>query len=85
MIKGFDLELLNANKEKHPDVFDAVYSACVEEEVEKKYTPKKEISLLRQQNRKPVEYARYDAYVEECKRKVKAAFGMEVTNEDNAV
>lgn len=81
MIKGFDLELLNANKEKHPETYDAVYDRCVEDEVEKRYTVKKELSVQRQKERKPTEYAKYDAYVEECKRKVKVAFGMEVKDE----
>ena len=78
MIKGFDLELLNANKEKNPEAYNAVYEKAIEHEIKKKYSVERELSILRQRDRKPTEYAEYDAYVEECKRKVKAAFGMEV-------
>ena len=81
MIKGFDLELLNANKEKHPEAYNATYEKAIEEEIKKKYSVERELSILRQRDRKPTEYAEYDAYVEECKRKVKVAFGMEVENE----
>ena len=86
MINGFDLELLNANKDKNPETFNAVYEKAIEDEIKKKYSVERELSILRQRDRKPLEYAEYDAYVEECKRKVKVAFGIEeVANEDNAV
>ena len=74
MMKGFDLELLNANKEAHPETYKAVYDRCIEDEVEKKYTIKQELAVLRQKERKPKEAAEHDAYVEECKRKVKELF-----------
>lgn len=82
MMKGFDLELLNANKEAHPETYNAVYDRCVEDEVEKKYSVKRELSIHRQKDRKPAEYAKYDAYVEECKRKVKVVFGIEEVNDE---
>lgn len=82
MMKGFDLELLNANKEAHPETYNAVYDRCIEDEVEKKYTVKQELAILRQKDRKPKEAAEHDAYVEECKRKVKKAFGIEEVNDE---
>ena len=81
MMKGFDLELLNANKEVHPETYNATYEKAIEDEIKKKYSVERELSILRQRDRKPAEYAEYDAYVEECKRRVKKAFGMEVTDE----
>jgi hypothetical protein len=77
-MEGFDLELLNANKEAHPEVYERVYDNAIEEKVRKRYRVEKEISFLRQQYRKPEEFAEYDAYVEECKAEVKREFGMEV-------
>jgi non-homologous end joining protein Ku len=74
-MKDFDIELLNANKEAHPDVYEDVYEKAIEERVARKYSPKQEIAILRQKDRKPEEYAAYDAYVEQCKAEVKALFG----------
>lgn len=82
MMKGFDLELLNANKEAHPKTYNAAYEKAIEDEIKKKYSVERELSILRQRDRKPAEYAEYDAYVEECKRKVKKAFGIEEVSDE---
>lgn len=39
-------------------------------EVRKKYDSDDELAVLRQANSKPEEYAEYNAYAEECKKKV---------------
>ena len=41
-------------------------------EVRKKYDADDEIAVLRQVNAKPEEYAEYNAYAEECKKRVDA-------------
>lgn len=45
----------------------ASYSALVNREIRRKYTADEEFAILRQKDRKPEEYAAYDAYCEECK------------------
>lgn len=74
-MNDIDMDLLNANKEKHPDVFKKVYSKAIEERVALRYSPQQEIAIIRQKERKPEEYEEYDAYVEQCKAEVKAIFG----------
>lgn len=73
-MKDIDMDLLNANKEAHPDVFQEVYEKAIEARIALRYSPKQEIAILRQKDRKPEEYAEYDAYVEKCKAEVKAIF-----------
>lgn len=48
------------------------YDEAVNNEIRKKYTESQEFSILRQQRKKPEEFAEYDAYCEQCKAYVKA-------------
>lgn len=75
---NIDKELLEANKEKHPEVYEGAYEKAIEEKVARRYSVERELSILRQRDRKPAEFAEYDAYVEQCKAEVKREFGMEV-------
>lgn len=52
------------------------YEHQVEALIAERYTVKNEIALLRQQNRKPEEFAAYDDYCEACKEQVKQKLGM---------
>lgn len=47
------------------------YDTAVETEIAKRYTIKQELAIQRQKDRKPEEYAKYDAYCEQCKAYVK--------------
>lgn len=47
-------------------------SRLVEELISQRYTLGQQIALLRQQGEKPVEYAAFCAYAEECKARVRA-------------
>jgi hypothetical protein len=47
------------------------YDEAVQNEIHKKYTLDQEIALLRQQKEKPIEYAEYFVYCEQCKDFVK--------------
>jgi hypothetical protein len=72
-----DIILLKANYRNHPEVVRKAYERLVEAKVEEKYTIRQEISIIRQRDRKPEEFAVYDAYVEQCKKDLKQQIGME--------
>ncbi len=65
------IELCRAN-----GTLGALKDELVEELVAERYTLKQEVALLRQRDTKPTEFAEYNAYVEQCKAKVKALLGI---------
>ena len=50
---------------------DGGYSRMVERLIRERYTVSDEISILRQKDEKPEEYAAYYTYAEECKKKAR--------------
>ena len=50
-------------------------SRLVEELIGQRYTVGQQIALLRQQVQKPDEYARFCAFAEDCKARVRALLG----------
>ena len=48
------------------------YDELVDAEIRKRYSASQEFAILRQKDEKPMEYAEYYAYCEECKAKIKA-------------
>ena len=50
------------------------YKKYIEYLIRKRYTQNDEFAILRQKDRKPDEYAEYDAYCEQCKAQAKAIF-----------
>ena len=48
------------------------YDEAVNAEIRKRYSVSQELAILRQQDKKPEEYAEYYTYCEECKFFVKA-------------
>ena len=48
------------------------YNEAVNEKIRERYTASQEFAILRQKDEKPIEYAEYYAYCEECKAWVKA-------------
>ena len=77
MTKFKYLRLAKKNRETNPESFEQLYNYMVEQEIRKRYTVSQELAILRQQFRKPVEFAEYDAYVEQCKINVKQALDMQ--------
>ena len=63
-------KLARANKESNPEAYNAYRSYLIEKMVEKRYSPKQEIAILRQRDTKPDEYKAYFDYVEQCKAEV---------------
>lgn len=60
---------------------DALYAQEVERRIRKRYSLGAELSLSRQKDEKPDEWAAYYAYCEECKAEAKA----EVYGEEESV
>ena len=48
-----------------------VYGQTVDSLIRKRYSLWDELAILRQRDEKPEEYAAYNAYCEECKKKAK--------------
>ena len=52
------------------------YGELVEGLIRKKYTVGAELAILRQRDEKPVEFAEYNAYAEQCKALAKTILGV---------
>lgn len=52
------------------------YIEEVERLIRKRYSVSAELAILRQRDVKPEEFAEYNAYAEECKRKAKEELGI---------
>lgn len=63
------LARLNGNAE-------SLYHGLVEEKIRARYTVGEELAIVRQRDRKPQEFAEYDAYCDECKREAKEELGL---------
>ena len=63
-------KLVQANKEKHPEAFEAYRSQLIEKEIEKKYSIEQQIGIIRQRDTKPEKFQRFFDDVEECIAKV---------------
>ena len=55
-----------------PKYTDAEYSERVNALIRERYDESRELSILRQRDEKPTEFAEYYAYCEECKSRAKA-------------
>ena len=51
---------------------NTTYDEAVDAEIRKRYTVSQEFAILRQRDEKPVEYAEYYVYCEQCKEYVKS-------------
>ena len=52
------------------------YGELVERLIRKKYSVSAELAILRQRDEKPVEFAEYNAYAEQCKALAKTILGV---------
>ena len=64
----FNVEKYNS---RHAKQEQDDYAERVVELIRQKYTINDELAILRQRDTKPEEFAEYNAFVEECKRKAK--------------
>lgn len=51
--------------------FSKIYGDIVNQKIRERYSLSEELSILRQRDEKPSEYAEYNAYVERCKAEAK--------------
>lgn len=70
------LKLAMKNRKADPASFDVAYENAIETLIRKRYTIGNELAIIRQRFEKPDEFAKYTAYVEECKAAVKAEGGI---------
>lgn len=52
------------------------YDGYVESAIRERYSLSAEIAILRQRDAKPEEFAEYNEYVEECKKRIKEELGI---------
>ena len=64
-----------------PKYTDAEYSERVNALIRERYNESRELSILRQRDEKPTQFAEYYAYCEECKSRAKAELSTR-TNEE---
>lgn len=53
-----------------------MYADLVNEKIRARYTLSEELSILRQRDTKPDEFAAYNAFVEQCKAEARIEIGM---------
>ena len=61
-------------QKKHMQSFN--YGELVDRYIREKYSLSAELSILRQRDTKPEEFAEYNAYAEQCKAKAKEILGI---------
>ena len=64
-----------------PKFTDAEYSERVNALIRERYDESRELSILRQRDEKPTQFAEYYAYCEDCKKRAKAELSAR-TNEE---
>lgn len=67
----FSIEKYNARKQKENEV---KYEDLIVSKIRQKYSVNQELAILRQRDTKPVEFAEYNEYVEQCKSEAKSEF-----------
>jgi hypothetical protein len=70
-----NLKLAQKNKEANTKAWDKLLEALISEKIRKVYSINDELAILRQRDEKPEEFEAYYAFVEECKKEVKAKIG----------
>lgn len=60
-----------ATEQEHQYWLNTPYDDAVDAEIRKRYSISQEFAILRQRDEKPVEYAEYYVYCEQCKAYVK--------------
>lgn len=67
-----NLRLAKKNRESNPQSWEKLYESEIIRKIRKRYSVNQELAILRQRDTKPVEFAEYNAFVEQCKAEVKA-------------
>lgn len=61
-----------------PACTSAQYAERVNDLIRERYSISQELAILRQRDTKPQEFAEYNAYAEECKRKARLSFNVHI-------
>lgn len=71
----FDVDKYNARKLKNQQEKNALkYENKIVSLIRQRYSVNQELAILRQRDTKPVEFAEYNEYVEQCKSEAKSEF-----------
>jgi hypothetical protein len=70
------LKLAKKNREVSPESWEILYATKISNKIHKKYSRDAELSILRQRDEKPEEFAAYYAFAEQCKKEVKDEMGI---------
>lgn len=79
-MNALKLKLAKKNREVNPASWDELYENTIVRKVRTRYSISQEFAILRQKDKKPVEFAEYDAFVERCKAEAKAELGITEVN-----
>ena len=74
LVNGEVVEIAEQDK---PIYHPYTYEQLVEQKIRTRYTISDELALLRQRDTKPLEFAEYNAYCEQCKAEAKTELGIE--------
>ena len=66
-----NLRLAKKNRESNPQSWEKLYESEIIRKIRNRYTVNQELAILRQRDTKPEEFAEYNDFVENCKKKVK--------------
>jgi hypothetical protein len=66
-----NLKLARKNREVKPQSWEKLYKNEIVRRIRQRYSVDDELSIQRQKDEKPEEFAEYNAYVEQCKAEVK--------------
>lgn len=66
-----NLKLARKNREVNPQSWDKLYKNEIVRRIRQRYSVDDELSIQRQKDENPEEFAEYNAYAEQCKAEVK--------------
>lgn len=72
----FFKRLAHKLEEVEPGTLRKHYSELVNEKIRKRYSVSEELSILRQRDTKPEEFAEYNSFVETCKSEARLEIGI---------
>lgn len=75
-MNALKLKLAKKNREVNPASWEELYENLIIRKIRKRYSVNQELAILRQRDTKPIEFAAYNEYVEQCKAEVKAELGV---------
>lgn len=75
-MNALKLKLAIKNRSVDPASWGELYESLIIRKIRKRYSVNQELAILRQRDAKPVEFAEYNAFAEQCKADVKRELGI---------